>query len=291
MFNLERFIEAQERDYETALKEIKNGKKQTCWMWYIFPQISGLGKTSTSEKYAIKNIEEAIEYLHNEILRNRLIEISQALLNLEEGDIKTIMGFPDNLKLRSSMTLFKKAEEISNIGCDNTFQKVLDKFFEGEDDPLTLQILNQKKFDKEKGEEEKEEKNNGKEGSSDNNSKKEDEKSESEKSNKSDSDKEKNEKNNENEINNINENNDIKKRKKTLNSLNTVSSIECSDDENEANQQKDSNPINTDDPKITIGDYDNFIGQRRKENLNKEIEDAKDGNCLDKFCQLNCFIF
>ena len=145
MSGLERFIEAQKNVYETALNEIKNGHKNSCWMWYIFPQIKGLGMTQASQYYGIDNIEEAIDYLKNELLKTRLIEISNALLELEEVDIKKIMGFPDNLKLKSCMTLFKKAEELSEIKCDNIFQKILDKFFEGEDDSKTLLILEKQK--------------------------------------------------------------------------------------------------------------------------------------------------
>ena len=105
--------------------------------------------TQMSEYYGIKNIEEAIEYLHDETLSNRLIEISKALLELEvDNDIKDIMGFPDNLKLRSSMTLFKKAEELSDIKYDNIFQKVLDKYYNGEEDNITLNILEKNSFKK-----------------------------------------------------------------------------------------------------------------------------------------------
>ena len=150
MSNLQRFIEAQERDYERALNEIKNGQKRSCWMWYIFPQIKGLGMTQTSQYYGIDNIEEAIAYLNNDILKSRLIEITNALLELEDVDIKEVMGFPDNLKLKSSMTLFKKAEELSEIKYDNIFQKVLDKFYEGEDDSKTLLILEKQNFEKER---------------------------------------------------------------------------------------------------------------------------------------------
>ena len=148
MSELDRFLDAQEQKYEIALKEIKNGKKISCWMWYIFPQIEGLGMTQISKKYSIKNIEEAIEYLNNEILRNRLLEISQALLDLGEVDIHEVMGFPDDLKLKSSMTLFKKAEELSDIKCDNIFQNILNQFYKGEDDQKTLTILEKQKFEK-----------------------------------------------------------------------------------------------------------------------------------------------
>ena len=149
MSDLNRFLDAQEKDYEKALKEIKNGKKVSCWMWYIFPQLKGLGSTHMANYYGIDNIEEAIEYLHNETLSNRLIEISKALLELDDdSNIKDIMGYPDDLKLRSCMTLFKKAEELSNVKFDNIFQKVLDKYYKGEEDARTLTILEKQNFEK-----------------------------------------------------------------------------------------------------------------------------------------------
>ena len=151
MSEINRFLEAQEKEYELALKEIKNGKKESCWIWYIFPQIKGLGMSSTSEEYGIKDIEEAKEYLENETLKSRLIEITQALLDLEEDNIDNIMHFPDNLKLKSSMTLFKQVEEVYNIDCGNIFQKTLDKFFNGEEDQNTIRILEKQKFEKQMG--------------------------------------------------------------------------------------------------------------------------------------------
>ena len=148
MSDLDRFLKAQEDDYQKALKEIKNGKKVSCWMWYIFPQLIGLGMTQMSNHYGIKNMEEAIDYLKNEILRKRLVEISQALLDLDEEEddnIHDIMGYPDDLKLRSCMTLFKQAEEISGIDCGQVFQKVLEKYFSGVEDIKTLNILKKQK--------------------------------------------------------------------------------------------------------------------------------------------------
>jgi uncharacterized protein (DUF1810 family) len=160
MSDLDRYLEAQEKDYEKALKEIQNGKKENHWIYYIFPQIKGLGKTEISNKYGIKNIEEAIEFLKNEILRKNLLEITQVLLDKEEGtDIKEIMGFPDNLKLKSSMTLFKVAEEESEINCNEIFKKILDKYYNGEEDAMTLVILQKQKYQKEHGEENIEENN------------------------------------------------------------------------------------------------------------------------------------
>jgi uncharacterized protein (DUF1810 family) len=134
--NLQRFLNAQEKDYQIALSEIKNGKKQSHWMWYIFPQIEGLGFSETSKFYAIKNIHEAREFLKHPVLGSRLIEICNELLKLETNDPHTIFGNPDDLKLRSSMTLFS-----SLLNTNFVFQKVLDKYFDGKKDSKTLEIL------------------------------------------------------------------------------------------------------------------------------------------------------
>jgi len=136
-YNLERFIEAQQNDYTTALSEIKSGKKRSHWMWYIFPQVLGLGFTSVSMQYGIKDLNEATAYLSNEILGKRLIEISNELLALDIDDANKIFGRTDSMKLRSSMTLFSLVPN-----ADNVFQKVLDKFFDGKKDEKTLQLLN-----------------------------------------------------------------------------------------------------------------------------------------------------
>lgn len=134
--DLERFLKAQEKDYEHALNEIKNGRKTSHWIWYIFPQIAGLGFSSTSKYYSIKDKNEAIEYLKNKTLKDRLIEICEALLSLESDDATYVMGYPDDLKLKSSMTLF---DEVSDI---DVFKKVLDKFYKGEKDEMTISLLN-----------------------------------------------------------------------------------------------------------------------------------------------------
>lgn len=134
--DLERFLKAQEKDYEQALNEIKSGRKTGHWIWYIFPQIAGLGFSSTSKYYSIKDKNEAIEYLKNKTLKNRLIEICEALLSLESDDATYVMGYPDDLKLKSSMTLF---DEVSDI---DVFKKVLDKFYNGEKDEMTISLLN-----------------------------------------------------------------------------------------------------------------------------------------------------
>lgn len=134
--NLERFVDAQQADYNAALTEIKNGQKQTHWMWYIFPQIEGLGFSQTSRFYAIKGIREASAYLAHPILGRRLVEICKALLKLESDNANQIFGSPDDLKLRSSMTLFSTIP-----GADPVFHEVLNKFFNGKKDAKTLQIL------------------------------------------------------------------------------------------------------------------------------------------------------
>ena len=134
--DLERFLKAQEKDYEHALNEIKNGRKTGHWIWHIFPQIAGLGFSSTSKYYSIKDKNEAIEYLKNNTLKHRLIEICEALLSLESDDATYVMGYPDDLKLKSSMTLFS---EVSDI---DVFKKVLDKFYNGEKDEMTISLLN-----------------------------------------------------------------------------------------------------------------------------------------------------
>lgn len=136
--NLQRFLNAQKKNYFIALSEIKNGKKQSHWMWYIFPQIQGLGFSETSKFYAIKNIREAENFLNHKVLGDRLIEICNELLNLKTDDAHKIFGSPDDLKLHSSMTLFSTLYNTNLV-----FQKVLDKFFKGEKDEKTLQITNE----------------------------------------------------------------------------------------------------------------------------------------------------
>ena len=105
-YNLERFHCAQESSYPTALAEIRAGRKSSHWMWYIFPQMKGLGYSSMAAYYGIDGLEEAKVYLNDPVLRSRLVEISSALLKLPGSDAGAVMGYPDNLKLRSSMTLF-----------------------------------------------------------------------------------------------------------------------------------------------------------------------------------------
>ena len=125
-YDLSRYVTAQQRDYQSALTEIKNGKKVSHWMWYIFPQIRGLGKSSTSQFYAIQSLDEAKAF----------IEISEALLSLDTSDAYEVFGKPDNMKLKSSMTLFARASEDNQV-----FLNVLDRYFKGKRDFRTLKIL------------------------------------------------------------------------------------------------------------------------------------------------------
>ncbi len=136
--DLDKFLEAQEQQYGIALSEIKSGRKSGHWMWFIFPQITGLGFSDVSRFYAIKNIEEANAYLKHEVLGFRLKEISNALLKQGTINANLIFGRPDDLKLQSCMTLFAIADE-ENL--DNVFEKVLSKFFNGKYDYKTIQIL------------------------------------------------------------------------------------------------------------------------------------------------------
>ncbi|MCD8307015.1 MAG: DUF1810 domain-containing protein [Clostridia bacterium] len=138
--DLNRFLKAQAYSYDDALAEIKAGGKRSHWIWYIFPQITGLGMSGMADYYAIEDIDEARAYLANDTLRARLVEISTALLELESNDPLEVMGWPDNLKLRSSMTLFHEADPSIEV-----FQKVLDKYYGGEPDQKTLSILEQQK--------------------------------------------------------------------------------------------------------------------------------------------------
>jgi uncharacterized protein (DUF1810 family) len=135
-FDWSRFLRAQDKDYSTALAEIKSGRKQSHWIWYIFPQLTGLGRSSTAAYYGISGSEEAAAYLEQPVLRERLIEIATALLSLETNNAAAVLGTPDDLKMRSSMTLFAIVRPDIPV-----FQAVLDKFYNGEFDQLTVEAL------------------------------------------------------------------------------------------------------------------------------------------------------
>lgn len=134
---VERFLQAQKCYYEKALEEVRNGRKETHWIWYIFPQIKGLGYSSTAREYAIDGRAEAEAYMADAVLRERLVEISQALLDCGVDDITEIFGYPDYEKVQSCMTLFREVCPEEPV-----FKAVLDRFFKGEPDRKTLEILN-----------------------------------------------------------------------------------------------------------------------------------------------------
>lgn len=135
MNSIDKFIKAQEKDYELALSEIKSGKKRSHWIWYIFPQLSSLGFSSTAKYYGIKDLEEAKEYLENDILRSHLEEITNELLMLPSNDILSIVGYPDNLKINSCMTLFYLASN------NELYKKVIDKYYNSKMDENTIKLL------------------------------------------------------------------------------------------------------------------------------------------------------
>lgn len=133
-FNLERFLKAQEYSYQVAYAEIKEGYKRSHWMWYIFPQIKGLGRSSMSEYYGITCLDEAKAYLEDAVLGTRLKEICVELLKHSDKSAQAIFGGIDSMKLKSSMTLFDK------VSPNQVFGKVLDVFFDGKRDKRTLDI-------------------------------------------------------------------------------------------------------------------------------------------------------
>jgi uncharacterized protein (DUF1810 family) len=134
--SLDRFLEAQERMYEIALKEIRNGEKESHWMWYIFPQLRGLGKSRMAYVYGINGIEESKAYIEHPVLSARLIEICEALLEHKNEDIEDILGDVDAMKLRSSMTLFAFISEKNSV-----FFQVLECFYDGKMDEYTLKLI------------------------------------------------------------------------------------------------------------------------------------------------------
>ncbi|MEP0872273.1 DUF1810 domain-containing protein [Trichocoleus desertorum AS-A10] len=135
-YDLNRFVQAQERDYERALSEVKNGRKRSHWMWYIFPQFDGLGFSATSKRYAIKSVAEAKAYLSHPILGPRLIACAEAALSVEGRTAHEIFGSPDDMKLKSCATLFAYVSPEGSV-----FEQVLNKFFHGDRDQTTLNLL------------------------------------------------------------------------------------------------------------------------------------------------------
>lgn len=135
--SIDRFLSPQETAYPAALREVRAGRKVSHWMWYIFPQLRGLGRSNTAWYYGIEDLTEAKAYLAHPVLGQRLREITQVLLECPERDAVTIFGWTDSMKLRSCMTLFAEA------GGDDLFSGVLDKFYRGQKDTATLDLLQQ----------------------------------------------------------------------------------------------------------------------------------------------------
>jgi uncharacterized protein (DUF1810 family) len=135
-FDLERFVEAQKTHYTRALDEIRSGRKRTHWMWFIFPQFAGLGSSATAEFYAIRSRAEADAYLQDPVLGARLEECVEALLAVDGRSASQIFGFPDDLKLRSSATLFASVAPPGSV-----FERLIDKYFGGERDARTIRLL------------------------------------------------------------------------------------------------------------------------------------------------------
>jgi uncharacterized protein (DUF1810 family) len=137
--NLQRFVTAQAEDYQCALSELERGEKESHWIWYIFPQVAGLGHSRTAQEYAIRSRDEAVAYLAHPVLGTRLQQCCEALLKHQGRRIQDIMGFPDDLKLRSSVTLFAVLS-----AQDSVFHQVLQAFYSGQMDDRTLAFLDAK---------------------------------------------------------------------------------------------------------------------------------------------------
>jgi uncharacterized protein (DUF1810 family) len=136
-FNLARFVSAQEDIFDVALSELRRGQKESHWMWFIFPQIEGLGSSAVSRRYAIRSLDEARAYLSHPVLGPRLLRCCGALLSVHGKSASDIMGYPDDLKLSSSMTLFSLVAD-----SPPEFGEVLRKYFGGEQDRRTMELLN-----------------------------------------------------------------------------------------------------------------------------------------------------
>lgn len=134
--NFRRFVDAQSRDYADALSELRAGEKRSHWMWYVFPQYEGLGRSPTAREYAIRSVSEADAYLRHPILRPRLLECAEALLAVENRSAHDILGAPDDAKLGSSATLFSLVSPAGSV-----FHRILERYFAGESDRRTLELI------------------------------------------------------------------------------------------------------------------------------------------------------
>lgn len=134
-YNLERFVEAQNEVYPSALRELQEGGKRSHWMWFVFPQLKHLGHSQFAKHYGISGIEEATAYLQHPLLGQRLREVAETILGLAGNDAQAVFGHVDAMKLRSSMTLFNA------VSPDDAFARVIDKYFDGRVDHRTIRIL------------------------------------------------------------------------------------------------------------------------------------------------------
>ena len=135
-YNLNRFVEAQIVTYEGAMLELARGRKESHWIWYIFPQIEGLGKSDIAKLYSIKSLEEGRAYLKHPLLGPRLVEACEILISLKDASMDEVMGFPDDLKLLSSMTLFEALSDSSLV-----FTKIIEIYFDDERDKNSIEII------------------------------------------------------------------------------------------------------------------------------------------------------
>jgi len=136
-YDLERFVHAQEEDYEQALSEIRSGRKRSHWMWYVFPQFDGLGASWSSKHYSVKSVAEARAYLAHPVLGRRLVECAEATLRVDGRSAAEIFGSPDDMKLRSCATLFAHVSPEGSV-----FHRIIDTYFQGKPDDRTLRLIN-----------------------------------------------------------------------------------------------------------------------------------------------------
>nr|WP_090341990.1 DUF1810 domain-containing protein [Mycolicibacterium malmesburyense]CRL72192.1 calpastatin [Mycolicibacterium malmesburyense] len=136
-FDLQRFVDAQERVYDTVLDELRAGRKRSHWIWFVFPQLRGLGRSPTAQRYGIGSLAEARAYLAHDVLGPRLRECADLVARSDRSSADEMFGWPDNLKVRSSMTLFGQAADDPEA-----FDRVLAKYYDGEPDPHTVELLN-----------------------------------------------------------------------------------------------------------------------------------------------------
>ena len=138
-FSLQRFVDAQSQTYDQALAELRAGQKRTHWMWFVFPQVAGLGRSETARFYALSGVEEAQAYLEHPTLGSRLVECAETLAGLPTSDPVSVLGTIDAMKLKSSMTMFAHAAETDEGRA--VFRTVLEKYFGGAEDPETVRRL------------------------------------------------------------------------------------------------------------------------------------------------------